>query len=88
MLYPKATKTSMVKMLRAMGQDIPNSRAAAFSSLNRSFWLHWNDSKGIRHTAYYTGSAGKPVLQIDQSWPRITLADAIQHGMVENVREK
>lgn len=88
MLYPKATKTGLIKMLREMGHDIPNAKSAAFTSVNRSFWLHWNDSRGIRHTAYYTGSAGKPVLQIDKSWPRITLADAVRYGLVEDVKEK
>ena len=86
--YPKATKTSLIKMLREMGQDIPSSRGASFSSVGHSFWLRWHDSGGTYHVAYYTGSAGRPVLQIDKSWPKFTLADAICHGMVEEVKEK
>lgn len=87
-LYPKATKTSFIKMLREMGHDIPSSRGASFSSVEHSYWLRWHDSGGTYHVAYYTGSAGRPVLQIDKSWPKITLADAIHYGMVEEVKEK
>lgn len=91
-MRPKATKTAMVKMLRDMGQDIPNSRSASFSTsfcrMGRSYWLRWYDSGGIYHVAYYGGRAERPVLQIDQSCPKITMADAIRYGMVEEVKEK
>lgn len=83
MLYPTANKTNLVKLLKEKGYDIPNMRKAALTTLYHSFWLRWTDSKGEQHTAYYTGSAGRPVLQVDKDWVKITMADAIHYGLVE-----
>lgn len=33
MLYPKATKTGLIKMLREMGHDIPNAKSAVLQRL-------------------------------------------------------
>lgn len=81
--YPDATKTKMIKLLRDKGCDIPSVRQAAFTKVNYSFWLRWKDSKGKEHAAYYTGSAGRPVLQIDTAWVPFTLAQAQEYEMVK-----
>lgn len=85
MLFPKATKTSLVKLIRSKGYEVPSIRQAMFSGggRGRAYWLNWDDSKKLHHVAYYTGCAGRPVLQVDKTWLDLTMAEVIHFGLVE-----
>lgn len=83
MLYPKATKTSLVSLLRDRGFDVPSIRQAIFERHGHSYWLRWSDKENNRHTAYYTGADGRPVLQVDKQWIELAWSEVIQHGLVE-----
>lgn len=83
MMQPTASKTSFAKMLRELGYDVPSIPKASFKKMSAtSFTFCWTDSKGEWHRAYYTASGGKPVLQVDISWIRLTLDQAQGFGLV------
>ena len=82
-LYPKATKTSLAKLLRARGMDIPSIRRADFSKSGRSYWFHWQDSQEVWHQAYYSAAGGRPLLAIDQEFVPISMTEVIQFGLSE-----
>jgi len=85
MILPKANKTSLVKLVRSKGYDVPSVRQAGFTGggRSRSYWLNWTDSQGTHHSAYYTGAGGRPCLLVDKTWLDLTLAEVIHFGLVE-----
>ena len=84
MLLPKANKTSLVKLVRSKGYDVPSIRQAQFSGgRSRAYWLGWVDSEKKSHVAYYSGCAGRPVLQVDKTWLDLSMAEVIHFGLVE-----
>lgn len=82
-LYPKATKTSLVALLRSRGYDVPSIRQALFERHGHAYWLRWVNKDNNRHTAYYTGAGGRPVLQVDRQWISLTLEEVTHYGLVE-----
>ena len=82
-IHPRATKTGLVKLLRARGMDIPSIRRADFSKSGRSYWLHWYDSQEVWHQAYYSASAGRPILSVDQEFGPISMAEVIHFALFE-----
>lgn len=82
-IYPKATKTSLAKLLRARGMEIPSIRRADFSKSGRSYWLHWHDSQEVWHQAYYSAAGGRPLLAIDQEFSPISMTEVIHFGLFE-----
>ena len=82
-ILPKATKSSMVKLIRSKGYDVPSIYQAIFSRTGHTFWLRWVDKRKVPHSAYYTGAGGRPVLQVDKTWSDITMAEVIQFGLYE-----
>lgn len=82
-ILPKATKSSLVKLIRSKGYDVPSIYQAVFSGAGHTFWLHWEDKGKIPHSAYYTGVGGRPVLQVDKTWIDLTVAEVIQFGLCE-----
>lgn len=82
-VLPRATKRSLVMLLRSRGLEVPSSRRAEFSTYKRFYWLHWYDSEGVWHQAYYTAAGGRPVLSIDQKFVDITMAEVIHFGLYE-----
>lgn len=84
-LLPKATKTSLVKLVRSKGYEVPSIRDAMFSTCGRSrgFFLDWAPKDGEWHHAYYTGTGGRPVLSVDGEWLELTMAEVIHFGLVE-----
>lgn len=85
MLRPKANKTSLVKLVRSKGYDVPSMRQAGFMGDGRirAYWLNWTDAQGARHSAYYTGVGGRPCLLVDKTWFDLTMAEVIHFGLVE-----
>ena len=82
-ILPKATKSSMVKLVRAKGYDVPSIYQATFERVRHTFWLRWRDKAGVPHSAYYTGAGGRPVLQVDKTWIDLTMAEVIHFGLCE-----
>lgn len=82
-ILPRATKSSMVKLIRSKGYDVPSIYQAIFSRTGYTFWLRWVDKAKVSHSAYYTGAGGRPVLQVDKTWIDITMAEVIQFGLCE-----
>lgn len=82
-LYPRATKTSLAKLIRSKGFTIPSIRKVCLSHFRRSYWLHWVDKDGQSFHAYYTAAAEKPVLQVNEQWVNLTMAEVIHFGLVE-----
>lgn len=82
-ILPKATKSSMVKLVRAKGYDVPSLYQAVFERHGRAFWLRWVDKGKASHSAYYTGAGGRPVLQVDKTWIDLTMAEVIHFGLYE-----
>ena len=82
-ILPKATKSSLVKLIRAKGYDVPSLYQATFERVRHTFWLRWRDKAGVPHSAYYTGAGGRPVLQVDKTWIDLTMAEVIQFGLYE-----
>ena len=82
-ILPRATKSSMVKLIRSKGYDVPSIYQAIFSRTGRAFWLRWVDKNKAPHSAYYTGAGGRPVLQVDKTWIDLTMAEVIQFGLYE-----
>ena len=85
MLLPRATKTSLTKLIRSKGYAVPSIRQAAFcgGGCSRSYWLRWEDAQGMLHQAWYSAAAGRPVLQVDKDWVDLTMAEVIHFGLVE-----
>ena len=78
-----ATKTSLTKVLRAKGQDIPSSRQAYFSRIRgRGYSLAWRDSDGQQHYASYTLWGYGPALYVDTVPLRITTEEAESYGLI------
>lgn len=88
MLLPKANKTNLAKLIRSKGFTITSVYQATFSKCGRAYWLRWQDTDNVPHSAYYSGAAGRPVLQVDKQWLDLTMAEVIQFGLVEEVEEK
>lgn len=82
-ILPRATKSSLVKLIRAKGYDVPSIYQAAFEQHGRTFWLRWIDKEKVPHSAYYSGAAGRPVLQVDKTWLDLTMAEVIHFGLCE-----
>ena len=82
-ILPRATKSSMVKLIRSKSYDVPSIYQTTFERVRHTFWLRWRDKDGIPHSAYYTGAGGRPVLQVDKMWIDITMAEVIQFGLCE-----
>lgn len=82
-ILPRATKSSMVKLIRSKSYDVPSIYQAIFERHNRAFWLRWVDKRKIPHSAYYSGAGGRPVLQVDKTWIDLTMAEVIQFGLCE-----
>lgn len=82
-ILPKATKSSMVKLIRSKGYDVPSMYQAVFERHGRTFWLRWADRGRVPHSAYYTGAGGRPVLQVDKTWIDLTMAEVIQFDLCE-----
>lgn len=83
MILPRATKTSLVKLLQDKGYDIPSIYRVTFSSCRRAYFVRWVDSNDAYHMAYYSTVAGKPILQVDKAWIDLTMAEVIQYGLFE-----
>ena len=82
-ILPRATKTSLVKLVRAKGYDVPSIYQAAFEQHGRTFWLRWFDKEEVSHFAFYSWSAGRPDLQVDETWFDLTMAEVIEFGLYE-----
>jgi len=82
-ILPKATKSSLVKLIRARGYEIPSVYQAFFERHGRAYWLHWRDKKDVPHMARYSAAAGRPILQVDKQWIDLTMAEVIQFGLYE-----
>ena len=82
-ILPNATKSSLVKLVRAKGYDVPSLYQSVFERHGRAFWLRWVDKGKASHSAYYTGAGGRPVLQVDKTWIDLTMAEVIQFGLYE-----
>ena len=80
-VLPKATKSSMVKLIRSKGYDVPSIYQATFERARYTFWLRWVDKQKVPHSAYYTGAGGRPVLQVDKTWIDLSMAEVIQFGL-------
>lgn len=87
-IFPRATKTSLVKLLRAKGYDVPSSRQAYFDKLGRgnaiTYVLEWVDSQKRRQRAFYSGCAGRPYLSVGKEWTWLTMAEVIQFGLYKD----
>lgn len=81
-MFPKATKTQMVKFLRDRGFDVANPRKAKFTKYRDAFWLDYEDSSGDWHRAYYSAAAGRPIFSVDRNFISITLEEIVEHGML------
>lgn len=83
-LYPKATKTSMARLLRSKGYELPKIKDALFSSVGHSYFLRWCDLDGKGHQAYYTGASGRPMLMVDKVLFPLTMAEVLKFGLVDD----
>lgn len=83
-LYPRATKTSMVRLLRSKGYELPKIKDALFSNVGHSYFLRWCDLDGKGHQAYYTGSGGRPMLMVDKVMFPLTMAEVLKFGLVDD----
>lgn len=81
-IYPRATKTSLVKLIRAKGWKVPSIRGALFSHYHRTYWLEWTDGE-TWHKATYSAGGGRPYLYIDSKWIDLTMAEVIHFGLYE-----
>lgn len=81
-LYPRATKTSLAKLLRAKGFCVPSIRRTEFTHYHRAFWLNWDDGTEW-HKATYSAAGGRPYLYVDNMYIKITLAEVIPFDLVE-----
>lgn len=79
----RATKSSLVKLIRAKGYDVPSIYQAVFERCRRTFCLRWMDKGKVPHLAYYSGADRRPVLLIDKKWIDLTMAEVIQFGLYE-----
>lgn len=82
-IYPKANKSSLAKLVKEKGYDLPAIGKMAFSKVNRSFFLRWWDRAGEYHIAYYTACGGQPMLQVDETWYKLTMAEVLRHDLCE-----
>ena len=82
-ILPRATKTSLVKLLRARGYDVPSIQAASFDQDRRIgyFFLHWYDKGGVRHYAHYFSALGMPMLLVDTEYTDLSMAEVIRFGL-------
>lgn len=80
-ILPRATKSTLVKLVRSKGYEVPSIYQAIFERHGRAYWLSWRDKKNMLHTAYYSGAAGRPVLQVDKTWIDLTMAEVIHFGL-------
>ena len=51
-ILPRATKSSMVKLIRSKSYDVPSIYQAIFERHNRAFWLRGVDKRKIPHSEY------------------------------------
>ena len=82
-LFPKANKTNLAKLIKSKGYALPPLGKLEFSKMGRSFFLRWSDKDGKRHSAYFTGAGGRPVLQVDMTWHNLTMGELIRYDLVE-----
>lgn len=82
-ILPKATKSNLVKLIRARGYEVPSIYQAYFERHGRAYLLYWRDKKDATHIAYYTIAAGWPALQVDKDWLDLTMAEVIRFGLYE-----
>lgn len=82
-ILPKANKTKLIKLLRAKGFSVPSIQQAEISHLGRTYWLRWRDKDKLPHVAYYSGSVGRPVLQVDKQWLEISMEEVRHFGLYE-----
>lgn len=82
MLVPKATKTSLARLVRAKGYDIPYIRETCISRVGHSYFLRWIDTDYQPHKAYYAAIGGKPMLLVDETVHQLTMAEVIHYGLV------
>lgn len=80
-MLPKATKTSLARLLIAKGYSLPMLKDTLFSSVHCAFFLRWV-SDGCGHEAYYSAAAGRPVLMVDRCSVPVSLSDVLHYGMV------
>ena len=86
-LLLKATKTSLVKLLRSRGYSIPTIHEVLFEAFrakcDRGFWAHWRDAdNGLHHAHLYT-CCGRPVIMVDGTLQWLTMAEVIKFGLIE-----
>lgn len=86
-ILPRATKTSLVKLLRAKGYDVPSIRQVDLDQTvliidrhPRIFCLHWRDKEGTHHWAYY-GWGGGPTLRVDETEIELTWEEVRRFGL-------
>lgn len=85
-LLPKATKTSLVKLVRSKGYDVPPTRKVWFRSNNRAhcYGIRWKDAQLEPHDAMYSAIGGRPFLLVDKAnLIYLTMAEVIHFGLVE-----
>ena len=87
-LYPRATKTSMARLLRGKGYELPKIKDTQFSRLTHSFFLRWVGPDGHGHQAYYTAACGKPYLEVDHKAVKLTMAEVTILGLVVDTDKK
>lgn len=82
-ILPKATKSSLVKLIRSKGYNVPSIYQAIFEQHGHTFWLRWVDKGRVPHSAYYSGAGGRPFLQVDKTWIDLTMAEVIHFNLSE-----
>ena len=81
-MKPKATKTSLARLLIAKGCSLPRLKDTLFSSVRYAFFLRWVSDDGSGHEACYSAAAGRPVLMVDRCSVPLSLSDVMHYGMV------
>lgn len=95
----KANKTSLYKLV-AEYEPLPSMRRVMFTKTPRqpSYWLEWEDDKGLWCKAYLASCLGKPLLTIEKKefgGPQVfhvtynpTQAYLLERGMLEEIPVK
>lgn len=84
-MVPYANKTLLIRFLRKRGYDVAKPTQAKFSKLTRrhAYWLEYQDSTGIWHTAYYSAAAGRPIFSINGNFIRITVEEVVENYLYQ-----
>ncbi len=88
MLYPYATKTRMVSLLKELGYNVPKLKETYFDKISHAFWLEWLDSDRAYHKAYYSSCLGRPIFSVDSKFVEISLQQIVALGMYKEVPDK